>query len=61
MKIPKIINRDGKKYIFIKQANDNLFLYEEINHKYKECFTSYDLGAIKITKKIKGGMHGWSK
>lgn len=46
---------DGKtiihKYKFIDKCNDNLFLYEEVNLKYKRCFTKFDLGLVKETVK----------
>ena len=35
------------KYKFIDKCNDNLFLYEEVNLKYKRCFTKFDLGLVK--------------
>lgn len=47
MKIPKIINKNNHIYIFVKQCNDKLFLYEEMNLHYKETFDKYDLGLVK--------------
>lgn len=47
MKIPKIINKNNHIYIFIKQCNDDLFLYEEMQYHYKEAFSRYDLGLVK--------------
>lgn len=53
MEIPKKITRKTKyktgeirehTYKFIKKCNDDLFLYEEVNQHYKECFTKFDLG-----------------
>lgn len=35
------------KYKFIEKCNDDLFLYEEVKHRYKICFTKYDLGLVK--------------
>lgn len=55
MKIPKIINKNNHIYIFIKQCNDKLFLYEEMNLHYKETFSKYDLGLVKETEEsVKG-------
>lgn len=50
MKIPKIIIKNNKKYIFVEKCNEKLYLYKEMEIGYKECFTAYDLGMIK--KKI---------
>ena len=55
MKIPKYITKKEntrgeaiiRKYKFVEKCNDNLFLYEEANKKYKRCFTKFDLGIIK--------------
>lgn len=48
MKIPKIIKKKNQDkiytYRFLKQCNSDLFLYEEINLHYKECFSKHDLG-----------------
>lgn len=64
MKIPKRIIRKTKthdkqikcyEYKFIKRCNNNLFLYERVNDKTKECFTLYDLKMINndyIDKKL---------
>lgn len=46
MKIPKIISKKNRKYIFEKQINNNVFLYKEKICGYKECFTKFDLGLI---------------
>lgn len=35
------------RYIFVEKCNDNLFLYEEVNQKYKRCFTKFELGLVK--------------
>ena len=47
MKIPKIIRKNNKEYIFVKQCNDNLFQYKEMIYGYNECFTRHDLGLVK--------------
>lgn len=56
MGIPKIIKKKDKDkiytYKFIKQCNENLFLYEEINLHYKECFNKHDLGIRTIQMKV---------
>ena len=36
MKIPKIISKKNRKYIFEKQINNNVFLYKEKIYGYKE-------------------------
>lgn len=41
---------DGHEYKLIKQLNSNLFLYENIKYKWKECFTLFDLGQVKENK-----------
>lgn len=46
MKIPKIISKKNRKFIFEKQINNNVFLYKEKICGYKECFTKFDLGVI---------------
>ena len=51
MKIPQIHTKDNKTYKFIKKINDNIFLYEEINYKFKECFSKFDLNLIEYNKK----------
>lgn len=56
MQIKKIITRKVRHkngnineytYKFIKQCNDDLFLYEEVNTHFKECFSKFDLGLIR--------------
>lgn len=53
MKIPQTIEKDNRKYKFIKKCNDTTFLYEEIQYGYKKCFSKYDLGLIKPIKIVK--------
>ena len=50
MDIPKIITRKNKQYIFIKQCNNNMFLYEDMYTKVKETFTKFDLNLIDNKK-----------
>lgn len=42
-KIPKYIIRNNHRYKFIKKYNTNLYLYEDIKNKFKECFIGQDL------------------
>ncbi len=44
MRIPKVISKNNREYIFVEQCNEKLFLYQEMITGYKECFTIYDLG-----------------
>lgn len=59
MRIPEMINKNGKKYRFIK-AYPNHFLYQEMNVGYRESFLPQDLVQIKnnveIRKNIKPEM-----
>lgn len=65
MKIPKIIKKNKCKYIFIKQINENVFLYQNQEYGYNECFTKFDLGMVKeivapVTEGAKpGGVKLW--
>lgn len=47
MKIPKIVKKNKHEYIFVKQINNNVFLYKNEEYGYNECFTRFDLGMIK--------------
>ncbi len=47
MKIPKNINKNNHKYIFVKQVNKNMFLYKDEQYGYTECFSKFDLGLVK--------------
>lgn len=52
MKIPFEFIKNNKYYIYIKQCNKNLFLYDvyDLNRNalnYKETFQAFDLGLIK--------------
>lgn len=51
MRIPQTYTKDNKTYKFIKRINNNIFLYEEINYKFKECFSIFDLNLIEYNKK----------
>lgn len=46
MRIPKKIRKKNKEYTYIKQCNENMFLYEE-KSGYMETFSKYDLGLVK--------------
>lgn len=41
MKIPKIISKNEHEYIFQKQVNDRIFLYEDMKYHIKECIKQY--------------------
>lgn len=51
MKIPKIISKNNREYILVKQYK-NYALYEDMITKVKECFTYQELGLIKENKRI---------
>ena len=56
MKIPKIISKNNHEYIFVKQNNENAFLYKDLMFGYNETFTKFDLGLVKpviVTPRIK--------
>ena len=46
MTMPKIISKDGHEYIFVKEYK-NFIMYEDMLTGIKECFSRYELGAIK--------------
>lgn len=46
MKTPKIISKNGHKYIFVKEY-PNFVLYKDMTTGVKETFKRYDLGLIK--------------
>ena len=48
MKIPKIVKKDRRKYIFEKKY-PNFYLYSNTETGVKRCFSKFDLG---LTKKI---------
>lgn len=52
MKIPKIINKNGHEYIFVKEY-PNFILYKDMLTGVKEAFQRYDLGLVK--EKVKPG------
>lgn len=52
MKIPKIISRNNREYIFVK-AYPNHYLYQDMITGFKECFLLQDLVQIKPTKIIR--------
>ena len=39
--------KNGIMYKLIKQCNDTLYLYENMQYGFKETFTNFDLGMIK--------------
>lgn len=46
MKIPEKIFRNNRNYIFVKQINKKIFMYQTEKTGFKECFSLYDLGLI---------------
>lgn len=52
MKIPKNVVKKKEKYVFIKKCNNNLFLYQNVEHEYIECFSKFDLGLVKQTVEV---------
>lgn len=59
MRIPKVISRRGREYIFVKKYSNHL-LYQEMIARYRESFLPQDLVQIKnnvtIGKNIKPEM-----
>lgn len=52
MNIPLEFEKENKYYVYIKQCNDNLFLYEvySLDRKnvfYYETFQAFDLGLVE--------------
>lgn len=58
MRIPKVISKNDREYIFVKQVNDTVIQYKEMIYGYNECFTTFDLGLVKEiipgTKEVRG-------
>lgn len=56
MRIPKVISKKGREYIFVK-AYPNHYIYEDMITHCKECFLLQDLvqvkNNVKISKNIK--------
>lgn len=52
MVIPKTHIYNNKEYTFVKQCNNNLFLYQ-CEDWDRHCFTKYDLGLVKKLDIIK--------
>lgn len=52
MKIPKILKRENRKYIFVK-CYKNYVLYEETSTGIKECFNRNELGLIQEKEKTR--------
>lgn len=47
MRVPKIISKNNHEYIYVKQNNENTYLYKDMIYGWKETFTKHDLGLIK--------------
>lgn len=50
MKIPKIIERNNRKYEFVSKVNENLFLYKDLRINKYETFQKFDIVKIDNTK-----------
>lgn len=46
MKTPKVISKNGHKYIFVKEY-PNFVLYKDMITGVRETFQRYDLGLVK--------------
>ena len=59
LRIPKVITRKGREYIFVK-AYPSHYLYQEVTVGYRESFLKQDLvkvkNNVKISKNIKPEM-----
>jgi len=47
MKIPKIISKNNREYIFVQKNNDKVYLYKEMITGYRESFQAQELGLVK--------------
>lgn len=52
MKTPKIISKNGHKYIFVKEY-PNFVLYKDMTTGVRKTFQRYDLGLVKPEKIIR--------
>lgn len=56
MRIPKVISKNNREYIFVKKYS-NFYMYEDMITHCKECFLLQDLvktkNNVKISKNIK--------
>ena len=52
MKTPKIISKNGHKYIFVKEY-PNFVLYKDMTTVVRETFQRYDLVLVKPEKIIR--------
>ena len=48
--IPQKFYYNNRIYNYVKQCNDDLFLYEESRCKYKATFSLYQLGLLESPK-----------
>lgn len=58
-KIKKEIIRNGHVYVYKQQVNDRMYLYEEKNLGYKECFLISDL--VKLPDLKTNGERKWAE
>ena len=50
MKIPKIISKNKREYILVKEYK-NYILYKDMITECMECFTKHELGLVRETIK----------
>ena len=50
MNVPKKVRTKYREWIYIKQVNDKLFLYEDAETKSKMTFSKFELGMINNSK-----------
>lgn len=53
MKIPKIISKNGRQYIFVKEY-PNFILYKDMYTEAKESFSKQELGLVEKTNIMQG-------
>lgn len=46
MKIPKVVKKDNREYIFVKKY-PNHFMYRDVKLGTNTCFLRHDLGLLK--------------
>lgn len=53
MKIPKIISKNNREYILVKEY-PNFIMYKDMITGVKHCFKKQDLGLVKPTNIMRG-------
>lgn len=51
MRIPKVIGKNNRQYIFVKEYDD-FVLYEDMLTMIKECFHKQELGLIEKQERV---------